>query len=225
MSAGQGVAQVSEALSEVRERIAGAGGDPARVRVVAVTKGFGPGAVSAALRAGMPDVGESYAEELLRKAAEPSLAGAELRWHYLGAIQRRKIPRLCDRVSCWHGLARVVEAESLSRRSPGARVFVEVDLVGGRQGCPPEGVGALVDRLLELPLEVAGLMAVAPRGPSGQARAAFRRVASLARSAGLAELSMGMSDDFEEAVAEGATTVRLGRALFGPRPPRRTLEE
>lgn len=206
-------------LAAVQARIGGAGGDPDAVRVVAVTKGFGPAAVHAARSAGLLDVGENYAQELASKAA--AMGDPALRWHFLGAVQRNKVRVLAPVVWCWQALARAVEGEAIARRHPGARVLVEVALTGdpGRGGCRPESVPALVSDLRAMDLAVDGLMAVAPRG--GDPAAGFRTVRTLADGLGLRERSMGMSDDFEIAVAEGATMLRLGRILFGPRPPGR----
>ncbi len=184
--------------------------------MVAVTKGFGPEAVRAALAAGLHDLGENYAQELVAKAG---LAGVEARWHFLGAVQRRKIRLLAPIVDCWQGMAREVEGESLAEARPGASVLVQVDTSGlpGRGGCRPEQAAALVRSLAELGLDVRGLMTVAPPDPE-DARAGFRVVRGLADQLGLPERSMGMSGDLELAVREGATMVRVGQALFGSRP-------
>jgi uncharacterized pyridoxal phosphate-containing UPF0001 family protein len=211
-----------EGLQRVRERIAASGGDPASVRVVAVTKGFGPDAVLAALGAGLVDVGENYAQELLAKRDALGVpAGSEVRWHFLGAVQRNKVAALAPVVSCWQGVARAVEGVAIARRRPGAAVLVEVDATGepGRNGCAPDSVPDLVDELRAAGLDVHGLMTVAPQDRDA-ARGAFRLVRVLADDLGLAERSMGMSDDLEIAVAEGSTMVRVGRALFGDRPRR-----
>ena len=221
----EGPFDVVAGLARVRARIAGAGGDPDKVRVVAVTKGFGPEAVAAAREAGVVDVGENYAQELLAKDGALRGSGDRetgVRWHFLGAIQRNKVATLAPVVSCWQSVARAVEGEAITRRRPGAAVLVEVDTTGapGRNGCALEGVPALVADLRAARLEVDGLMTVAPLDPDA-ARAAFRLVRSLADDLGLVERSMGMSDDLELAVAEGATMVRVGRALFGDRPARR----
>ena len=204
-------------LAEVRRRVEEAGGDPGAVTVVAVTKGFGVPAVEAALAAGIADIGENYADELLAKAG--AVADGAVRWHYLGAIQRNKVGRLAPVVSCWQSVWRVEEGRSILAQRP-VPVFVEVALhqVGGRPGIAPDGVGALVGELRALGLEVRGLMAVGPPGPPEAARPGFRALVHQARDLGLAEVSAGMSDDFEVAVSEGATMVRLGRVLFGARP-------
>jgi uncharacterized pyridoxal phosphate-containing UPF0001 family protein len=202
----------------VHERIARAGGDPERLRVIAVTKGFGPEAVEAARAAGLADVGENYAAELQAKAPGPP----GTRWHFLGAIQRNKVRALAPLVDMWQGVARVAEGERIARYAPGARVLIQVDTSGGlpgRNGCPPQDVMALATSLSALDLQLAGLMTVAPPGAAASA-SAFRSVGHLADALGLRERSMGMSADLEAAVAAGSTMVRVGRALFGDRPPK-----
>ena len=204
-------------LADVRRRVEEAGGDPERIRIVAVTKGFGPDAVDAARRAGLLDVGENYAQEVLAKAP---VAPAGTRWHFLGPVQRNKVRRLAPVVSTWHGIDRATAAESVASAAPGAEVMVQVNVVGdpARPGCAPDEVEPLVARVRELPLDLSGLMAVGPARAGERSRECFRWLAGQAADLGLRELSMGMSDDFEMAVAEGATTLRLGRVLFGPRP-------
>jgi uncharacterized pyridoxal phosphate-containing UPF0001 family protein len=192
--------------------------------VVAVTKGFGPEAVAAACAVGLVDVGENYAQELVAKAGDvgPLLGdSAAPRWHFLGALQRNKVKSLAPLVACWQSVARVAEGAEIARRAPGAEVLVEVDTSGlpGRGGCAPADAADLVRELGDLGLVVRGLMTVAPVDPAA-AGLAFRTVRDLADGLGLPERSMGMSDDLEAAVAEGSTMVRLGRALFGDRPPR-----
>jgi uncharacterized pyridoxal phosphate-containing UPF0001 family protein len=214
---------VAERLAALRRRIEAGGGDPAAVTVVAVTKGFDAGAVRAALAVGLDAVGENYAAELLDKAAALGAGGGGApSWHFLGALQRNKIGALAPVVSCWQSLARAVEGEAIARRAPGAPVFVEVTMAGlpGRPGVPAAGAPALVGELRGLGLDVRGLMTVGPPGPPEAAREWFGELAALAADLGLAELSMGMSDDVEVAVSQGATMVRVGRALFGPRPAR-----
>ncbi len=212
---------MAAALADVRRRIESAGGDPATVRVVAVTKGFGAEAVEAALAVGVADVGENYARELLAKHRQLDPGGAALRWHFLGAVQRNKVRELAPVVDCWQSVAREAEGEEIARRRPGATVLAQLDAAGtpGRNGCPPGELDRLVGAIRGLELEVAGLMTVAPPEP-GAARLAFRTLRRLADRLGLPERSMGMSGDLELAVAEGATMVRLGTALVGPRPAR-----
>lgn len=208
---------VAERLADVHRRVESAGGDLARLRIVAVTKGFGPDAVMAARHAGLSDVGENYAQELLGKV--PS-APTGTNWHFLGAIQRNKVAKLARAVSAWHGIDRPVAADSVAAAAPGAEVFVEVNVTGevGRPGCAPAEVEDLVAHVRELPLQLSGLMTVGPAAVGPRSRECFGWLSARARELGLNELSMGMSDDFELAVAQGATTLRLGRVLFGPRP-------
>jgi pyridoxal phosphate enzyme (YggS family) len=207
---------VAANLAEIHRRIERAGGDPHRIVVVAVSKTFPVSAVEAAYEAGLRVFGENYAAELLAKAEALSLPG--LAWHFLGAIQTNKVARLAEVTACYESVSRVKEAAEIARRAPGASIMVQVDLTGlaGRSGAAPEDVGELVDHARSLGLDVQGLMTVAPQEPEA-ARGAFRVVRSLADELGLAERSMGMTDDLELAVAEGSTMLRIGRALFGPR--------
>jgi hypothetical protein len=203
--------EVAARLAAVRARIGRAGGDPDRVRVLAVTKGFGPEAVEAARGAGLTDIGENYSAELQAKAPGP--AGTQ--WHFLGAVQRNKVRALAPLVDVWQGVARFAEGERIARFAPGARVLIQVDYTGlpGRNGCAPEDAPALAEALGGLDLRLQGLMTVAPPDP------AFGSLGRLADQLGLPERSMGMSADLEAAVAAGSTMVRVGRALFGERPP------
>ena len=217
-------AVVAKNLAIVRQRITGSGGDCERVRIVAVTKGFGVDAWRAAAQVGLADVGENYAQELLAKVPQlenSSTTDRPLRVHFLGAIQRRKVRQIAPFVDCWQGVSRSVEGEEIARRSPGATVLVEVNADGraGRGGCTPGEVAGVVRDLGSMDLDVRGLMTVAGREPA-TARLAFRQVRELADQLGLPERSMGMSQDFPLAVAEGATMIRIGEALFGGRPRR-----
>lgn len=207
---------VAVALSRIRERIEAAGGDPGAVRILPVTKGHPVSAVEAARAAGLTDAGESYAQELLAKAQDLDV---DVRWHMIGRLQRNKVRQIAAFVHLWQTIDRLSLAGEVARRSPGARVLVQVNVTGAEQqgGCPPERVAALTEGCADLGLEVRGLMAIGPLGPPAASRVAFRRVRELADGLGLPERSMGMSDDLEAAVAEGSTLVRIGTALFGPR--------
>jgi pyridoxal phosphate enzyme (YggS family) len=207
---------VAERVVEVRERIAAAaaraGREPAEVTLVAATKTVDVGRVQQVVDAGVVDVGENRAQELLAKTA---VQGA--RWHFLGQLQRNKVRQLAPWVGCWQSVDRVELGAEIARRAPGARVLVEVNVGEEPQkgGCAPAAVPALVDALRADGLEVVGLMTVPPHGDDP--RRWFAGLREQAASLGLPELSMGMTDDFELAVEEGATMVRMGRALFGPR--------
>jgi hypothetical protein len=221
------VAEVKGRLDGLRRRIADAGGDPARVTIVGVTKTFGPEVVRAAVAAGLSDLGENYAAELRTKATAAAAEGLAPRWHFIGAIQRNKVRSVAPYVHLWHGVARAREGAEIARWSPGAAVLVQVNVSSEatKNGIPPDEVGALVARLSEVGLDVRGLMGVAARGSADAARGGFRILAGLGRHLGLTELSMGMTEDLDVAVQEGATMIRVGRALFGPRPLRSGLRE
>jgi hypothetical protein len=213
---------VSARVDAVRARIgaaaARAGRDPRDVLLVAATKTVSTERIAAALAAGLLDLGENRAQELLAKA--PTLAAGDPppRWHFLGALQRNKVRALAPWVQCWQSVDRAPLGEAIARHAPGARVLVEVNVAGEPQkaGCAPAGAAELVDTLRGFSLDVAGLMAVPPHGDDP--RPWFVVLRELAAGLGLAELSMGMTDDFEVAIEEGATIVRVGRALFGDRP-------
>jgi uncharacterized pyridoxal phosphate-containing UPF0001 family protein len=214
-----------ERLAAIRHRIGGASPEPGRVTLLAVTKGFGPEAVRTAVAAGLVAVGENYADELVAKAAAVAAdPGHAPVWHFLGSIQRNKVPRLAPLVACWQGVGRIEEGRAIARRRPGAQVLVQVDVAGlpGRGGVPPAEVPDLVSALRAEDLDVAGLMAVGAPGTPEAARPGFREVTRLADALDLRVRSMGMTDDLEVALEEGSTMVRLGRALFGDRPPRTT---
>jgi len=216
-------------LSTIRERLAAARSRIAEVtdrpvRIVAVTKTHGWDAVDLAMRAGVEDVAENYAQELVAKARDLTahVPHAEPRWHFIGRLQSNKVRSIVGLVRCWESIDRGSVADEVARRAPGARVMVQLDLAGiaGRGGCPPEDASALVERCRASGLDVVGLMGVGPPGDPELSRPAFRRLVALADELGLPERSIGMSGDYLVAAEEGATSVRLGTALFGPRPAR-----
>ncbi|MHB1517219.1 MAG: alanine racemase [Acidimicrobiales bacterium] len=231
-------ARFATRYEQVRERLDRAAPDPSAVRIVAVTKGFGREAVDAALAAGLVDIGENYATELLGKVsalkgARPTVPPPPLRgvlapaagrlrptWHFLGAVQRNKIARLAPVVDWWQAVSRLEEARSIALRCPAARMLVQVNVSGGtgRGGCDHRAVPLLVSQLRDAGIEPGGLMTVAPLGPPERARVGFVLVSKLADSLNLPIRSFGMTDDLDVALSEGSTMVRLGRALFGDRP-------
>jgi pyridoxal phosphate enzyme (YggS family) len=202
----------------VHARVAAAGSPTRPVEVMAVTKGFGPDAIVAAAAAGCRLIGENYAQELVTKA--PTAAAAGVAVHAIGQLQTNKVRQLAGIVAVWESVDRPRLVAEIARRAPGATVLVQVDTSGepGKGGCPPDAVGALVADAVAAGLHVDGLMTVGPTmgGPEA-ARAGFRVIRRLADDLGLATCSMGMSGDYEIAVEEGATRIRLGTALFGPR--------
>lgn len=220
------VAAIAERATALRRRLAAAGGD--HVEIVAVTKGFGPLEVRGAARAGLTAIGENYAQELVAKyeAVRPDESeaadGPSIEWHFIGRLQRNKVKRLAGLVDVWQSVDRAVLVDEIAKRAPGATVFVQVDVSGepAKGGCPPDHLADLVQRGRDLGLRVDGVMAIGPTGPPEAAADPFRRLVDQADELGLARRSIGMSTDLEVAVAAGSTMVRVGRDLFGPRPPR-----
>jgi pyridoxal phosphate enzyme (YggS family) len=217
---------VKRRAAEIGERIEAARPSGAKpVTLVAVTKAFPVKLVATALAAGLVDIGENYAQELEAKAVDlaaldPTGAGGAPRWHFIGGLQRNKVKLIAGRVHLWQTVDRRSLVDEIARRAPGARVLVQVNTTGEPQkgGCEPEATGALVDGAREAGLDVRGLMTVGPTSPAADPRPSFELLRDLADRSRLAELSMGMSGDFELAVREGATMVRVGSALFGSRP-------
>ena len=207
-------------VQQVRDRIEAAGGDPEAVAVLAVTKGFGPEVALAAAAVGLVDLGENYAQELVAKAPVLAEAGATVRWHAIGRLQRNKVKALAGIVSLWQTVDRLDLGREIAKRAPGAAVLVQVNVSDEPQkgGCDPAGTGDLVSALRNEGLEVRGLMTVGRTGSPDDARAGFRTLRSMADDLDLPVRSMGMSGDLDVAVAEGSTMVRVGAALFGPRP-------
>ena len=220
-------------LEAVRARIAAVGRDPSDVTVIAVTKGFGPEAIVAAVGAGLVEVGENYAQECVAKiaAAREQLAGSgpggvgvggvgAPRLHFIGRLQTNKVRLLSPHVALWQSVDRLPLGREIARRAAGARVLVQVNVSDepAKGGCAPGEADALVGALLALGLDVRGLMAVGPTGPPDMARPGFAWLRAECDRLGLAVCSMGMTDDLEIAVAEGSTMVRVGSALFGMRP-------
>jgi len=220
-------------LQDVRAEIArqqAAGGWTHPVTIVAVTKGFGADAVAAALAAGLTDIGENRVQEALDKMARPEAAGAA--WHLIGHLQRNKAKLVPGRFALLESLDSPELAIELDRRAAAAnttlRVLVQVNVAGEAQksGCAPEQAPALARQVAGLAqLRLEGLMTLAPfTDDAAIQRRTFRALRELRdalqqEGLWLPTLSMGMSADFATAVAEGATTIRLGTRLFGPRTP------
>ncbi len=229
---------VAANVSRVRERIAVAARRGGRrvedVMLIAVSKGVDPTQVLTAAGSGVADFGENRVQEALPKITHlrPQVAGS-IRWHLVGHLQRNKARQAVQLFEVIHSVDSVALAIALDQRAQQAEricdVLVQVNLAFEPQkfGIAPNGVSAMLQSLTALSgIRVVGLMTIAPQGdhPEG-ARPLFRRLRELrdeATRAGLApafaHLSMGMSEDFEVAVEEGATMVRIGRAIFGARP-------
>jgi pyridoxal phosphate enzyme (YggS family) len=228
------VSDLAGNLDALRARIdaaaRSAGRDPASVALLAVSKTWPADDVRALAALGQRDFGENRAQELLSKAGE--LSDLPLRWHFIGQLQRNKAAAVARLGAVVHTVDRASLAGTLDRAAQeGERpldVLVQVDLggvageVAARGGAAPEDVPALADLVASSAgLRLRGLMAVAPRGE--EPGPGFERLAALAARVradhpAAVELSAGMSGDLEEAVAAGATVVRVGTALFGDRP-------
>lgn len=218
------VGVVRRRIDVIRNRIADAGGNPEGTTVVAVTKGFGAEVASVARAAGLLDLGENYAQELLAKAevlaTDP--AAPPPRWQAIGRLQRNKVRSLAGVVALWQSVDRLELGAEIARRATGAEVLVQVNVTNEPQkgGCRPGECADLVAGLGDAGLVVRGLMTVGRVGSRGETGEGFVTLACLADRLDLPVRSMGMSDDLEEAVAAGSTMVRLGTAIFGPRPAR-----
>ena len=225
---------LSAALPAVRERVAAAalrtGRDPEGIRLVAVTKGHPVIAIQAALTAGLTDLGENRVEALEEKV--PEVGRSRATWHMIGSLQSRKAPRVVGLVDWIHSVDSMKLARRLARASEEAGaaqpVLVQVNVSGEEAKSGFRGA-ELLDRLGEMAelsgLAVKGLMTMAPFvEDEGVLRQSFRGLRELRDEAaayglvGEGELSMGMSNDFELAVEEGSTMIRLGTVLFGRRP-------
>lgn len=191
------------------------------VEILAVTKGFGPDAVERAVAAGCTVIGENYAQDLLTKRDAIERLGPRV--DFIGHLQSNKVRQLVGLVDVWASLDRSSIVDEVARRSPGAEVLVQVNSTGedAKSGCLPADVPALVSHATVSGVNVRGLMTVGPTSGDPAATAeAFRLTRELVDDLGLAVCSMGMSGDLHLAVAHGSTQVRIGTALFGPRPPK-----
>ncbi|TAK56921.1 MAG: YggS family pyridoxal phosphate-dependent enzyme [Dehalococcoidia bacterium] len=218
---------IEERVAEVRERMAAACARAGRrkdeVTLIAVTKGHGVDAIEQALAAGVRDFGENRVREAAPKIAELRARGVSMRWHLIGHLQRNKAPAAIDLFDILHTvdserLAEAIDVRAV-RRVP---VLVEVNVAGEatKHGAAPGEIPEFVERLLRYAnLDVRGLMTVAPQVDDPEdVRDVFRELRRMRDDLGLGELSMGMTGDFEVAIEEGSTLVRVGRAIFGSRP-------
>lgn len=197
-------------------------------RLIAVSKGQSLEKIAAAYRAGQRDFGENYVQELLEKAG--SLVGRKIEWHFLGHLQRNKVGKVLEVIHWLHSLdswelAKVIDAKA---ETP-LKCLLEIKLSPekSKSGLAPKEALALIPKLSELSkIELKGLMTIPPHSENREdSRPYFRQLALLLKEINdrslykepLTELSMGMSGDYEVAVEEGATMVRLGTAIFGER--------
>ena len=216
---------IAKRLAEVEARIAAAaeaaGRDRSEITLVAVSKTFPAQVAAEAVAAGVTDLGENRAQELRDKAA----ASLPVRWHFVGHLQTNKVRLVVGKCALIHSIDSVSVAEAVAARAAKSalvqEVLVEVNVSGeaAKHGVPPSQLGALLERARALEgIEVTGLMTIPPWPESPEdARPFYRELAAAAGHHGLKRLSMGMTRDFEVAIAEGATLVRVGEAIFGAR--------
>ncbi|MQA00701.1 MAG: YggS family pyridoxal phosphate-dependent enzyme [Dehalococcoidia bacterium] len=225
---------VATGIEEVRRELAAAcervGRDPAEVEVVAVSKTHPVEAIEAALAAGVADFGENRVQEFVPKAREAEERGLTPRWHFVGHLQRNKVREAVHHIDVLHSVDSVELLTEIERRlaiptdagaPPALPCYLEVNIAREAQkhGVAPELLSELLTYAEACKqVTVAGLMTMAPQGASpDEARAVFRGLRELAGTHGIKGLSMGMTDDYAVAVEEGATVVRIGRAIFGDR--------
>ncbi len=220
---------VAQGLREVQARVgraaAGAGRKASEVILVAVSKSFPAEALRTAAACGQRHFGENYVQEA--RAKQDALPGLELVWHFIGPIQSNKTREIAGHFDWVHGVEREKIARRLSEQRPAGlpplNVCIQVNVSGeaSKSGVAPEDVAALAGLVSALPgLKLRGLMAIPE--PGGDPRPRFRLMRELldglnAQGLALDTLSMGMSEDFEIAIAEGATMIRVGSAIFGKR--------
>ena len=216
---------IAKVAARIREAAQAVDRDPAEVGLLAVSKTQPAAAIREAAAAGIRDFGENYLQEALDKQAE--LGDLPLAWHFIGPIQSNKTKSIAEHFDWVHSVDRLKIAQRLSDQRPAAlarlNVCLQVNVSGesSKSGCAPDELPQLALAIAALPhLRLRGLMCIpAPSDNSAEQRAAFARLKALRDQLPLAldTLSMGMSQDLEAAIAEGATWVRIGTALFGAR--------
>lgn len=225
---------IQENLTRIQDRIEAAclraGREPGAVKLVAVTKTVSVDLVQQAVACGLRYFGENYVQEALPKIR---LLGGGLEWHFIGHLQRNKVKHVLGNFHLIHTVDRVSLAQEIDRRAQGTEripALIQVNISGEstKSGIPPDGLINLLDAVIQLPhIQIHGLMTMPPFFDDPErARPYFQSLREwgerlkqhLSPPHALEELSMGMTGDFEAAIEEGATIVRIGTALFGPRP-------
>ena len=226
---------IPENIEQVRERIRATcfrcGRNPVDVTLVAVTKTFGADVIRAALAAGVSDFGENYVQELSEKRQQ--LNDPAIRWHFIGHLQSNKVKYIAEYIHLIHSVDNVRLAEELQKRAEKINrdidILVEVHTTdeATKYGVPPEQTVELVKAISAFPrVRVQGLMTMGPFSDDpNDSRQSFRTVAELKKQieregipgVSMRHVSMGMTHDFEVAIEEGATIVRIGTAIFGER--------
>ncbi len=216
---------IAKVATRIREAAQAAARNPDQVHLLAVSKTQPAEAIRQACQAGLHDFGENYLQEALEKQAD--LADLPLTWHFIGPIQSNKTKSIAEHFDWVHSVDRLKIAQRLSDQRPESlpplNICLQVNVSGeaSKSGCEPQDVPELAQAIAALPcLRLRGLMAIPePTDDPTEQRAAFARLRHLQAELqmDLDTLSMGMSQDLEAAIAEGATWVRIGTALFGAR--------
>jgi hypothetical protein len=219
MNIERNIREVERRIAQAAER---AGRSPEEITIVAVTKGVAPQAIEAALKAGIRHIGENRVQEAKEKIALLSALELHPTWHMVGHLQTNKAKTAMEIFDIIHSVDSLRLAEALSHRAQNTLpVLLQVNISGEgtKSGLSTAELPKALEEVARLPrLEVKGLMTIAPlMNDPEEVRPIFRRLRELRDSLGLEHLSMGMTDDFEVAVEEGATMVRIGRAIFGER--------
>jgi len=202
-------------VADIRQEISVLGGE--HVQIIAVTKSFPSEAMRVAIASDCDGIGENYAQELLAKSKDLPI-GAQV--HFIGALQTNKIRQIAPFVHCWQSVDRTSVIAEIAKRSPGARILLQVNTTGeeSKSGVTAVGLDQLRTLADSAGLKVEGLMTIGPTDGSDQdCEVAFSQLRSLVDAHGLAVCSMGMSEDFGIAVQCGSTMIRIGRRLFGER--------
>jgi len=204
-------------LDNIWDQIIDAGGSKSKIKIIAVTKTVDTNQIDAARQCGLKDFGENYAQEIIKKD-EILENSTSFNWHFIGGIQRNKVKQVANLVSVWHSVDRESIITEISKRAPGSKIFIQVNTTGEPQksGCDPSDVSLLLSRARQNGLIVEGLMTVGSTTQKDQ-RPYFEKLATLGSKTGLSNLSMGMSNDFVEAVQLGGNHLRIGTAIFGQR--------
>lgn len=208
---------VAEHLAAVRNEIAANGRK--NVRIVAVTKGFDRSAIECAQRLGIRDIGENYAQELEDKIDAVNDSTAV---HFIGRIQRNKVRKIIDHVDLWHSVARPEILVELAKRTASPQVLLQLRAENDdtKEGIRPDQLESMLEVAETHGVTVRGLMTIGILGDVEATQRCFVELDRVAEQFGLVERSMGMSGDYREALAAGATMLRLGSVLFGERPAR-----
>ena len=219
MGISQNLLDVEQCVAQAAQR---AGRPPGEITIVAVTKGLTAQAIEAALKAGIRHIGENRVQEAREKKARLSNLQPYLTWHMVGHLQTNKVKTAAEIFDIIHSIDSLRLAEALSGHARNTiPVLLQVNILREepKSGFSEAELPKAVEEVTLLPkLEVKGLMTIAPLvSDPEEVRPVFRRLRELGNSLRLKHLSMGMSDDFEVAVEEGATMVRIGRAIFGKR--------